>query len=98
MDKMREEFEVAYMMHICGCDAEKAKSKIKRLDGDGLLARHSIAHDYKYCLQSTDDAWWAWQSSRSSLCVKMPRCWNDEQRDYRDNMLDSLDDAGIRHE
>lgn len=40
----------------------------------------------------------SWQASRSALCVKMPRCWNDEQRDYRDGMIDSLNDAGVSHE
>lgn len=51
-----------------------------------------------YTTTWVDSAWQGWKASRASLCVQMPRCWNDEQRDYRDNMLDSLDDEGVSHE
>lgn len=44
------------------------------------------------------EMWDTWQASRAALCVQMPRCWNQEQDDYRLNMLDSLDDAGVRYE
>lgn len=54
--------------------------------------------DGSYITVSARSSWLGWQASRAYVCVQMPRCWNDEQRDYRDNMLDSLDDAGVRHE
>lgn len=77
-EKIRDEFEVAFVMHVCGCDAEKAKDQIKWMDGKGLLARHSAAYNFKYCMQSTDDAWWAWQASRAALVVELPSDINGE--------------------
>lgn len=44
------------------------------------------------------EMWDAWQASRAALCVQMPRCCNEEQDSYRLNIIDSLDDAGVRHE
>lgn len=43
------------------------------------------------------ELWETWKASRAALCVELPRCWNDEQRDYRDNMVDRLDDVGVSH-
>lgn len=58
-----------------------------------------LSHDDgSYITFSARSSWLGWQASRSSIFVQMPRCWNDEQRDYRDSMIDSLDDAGVRHE
>ena len=51
-----------------------------------------------YSCHDTNRAWMAWQASRYALCVDMPRCWNDEQRDYRDDMVKSLDSAGVRYQ
>ena len=42
-------------------------------------------------------AWLAWQASRAALVVELPRCWSDEARDYRDDLLDRLDEAGVAH-
>ncbi|MGL4756850.1 MAG: hypothetical protein ACRCXB_31265 [Aeromonadaceae bacterium] len=79
MDKMREEFEMAYVMHVCGCDAERAAKRIIEMDGEGPLAKHSEVYDYKYCQQSTNDAWWAWKASRAALCVELPSGLTEKQ-------------------
>lgn len=59
------------------------------------LCTFAIGDEYKY--MATEWAWRAWKASRAALCVELPRCWNDEQRDYRDNMVDRLDDVGVSH-
>lgn len=98
MDKMREEFELAYVMYVCGCDAERAAKRIMEMDGEGLLARHSEVYDHKYCQQSTNDAWWAWKASRAALCVELPGAWILAEHEYRRQVEESLDSAGVSYE
>ena len=102
MDKMREEFELAYVMYVCDCDAERAAKRIMEMDGEGLLARHSEVYDHKYCQQSTNDAWWAWKASRAALCVELPGNLNGEY--YADGwnaclerVEGKLEDAGVSY-
>lgn len=94
MDKMREEFEKAVV--------------------DGVIVGHLFGHEFAKSIRKTQVSdcftygkyqndvlqlsWEVWQASRATLCVQMPRCCNEEQDSYRLNMLDSLDDAGVRYE
>lgn len=40
----------------------------------------------------------AWSEAFESMVVQLPRCWNDAQRDYRDELVKSLTEAGLRYE
>ena len=82
MDKMREEFEAWFE-----ADSMPLGSIWLKKDDDDDYAR-----------MPTYYAWRAWKASRALLCVQMPRCCNEEQDSYRLNIIDSLDDAGVRHE
>ena len=50
-----------------------------------------------YIFSHTKTAWISWKASRAALCVELPRCWNDDQRDYRDELVDSMDQAGVSY-
>lgn len=87
MEKMRKEFE-AWHIEQCkanGMDWIDLSSELDR-DGDG------------YVYADAQCAWRGWRASRAALCVQMPRCCNEEQDSYRLSIIDSLDDAGVRHE
>lgn len=83
MGTMRKQFE-SWILSSKVCVSKGAVVKV-RADGHYTDGR-------------VDLQWKAWQASRDALCILMPRCWNDEQRDYRDDILDHLDDAGVRYE
>lgn len=85
MDKMREEFE-AWINSETGFDCFRTNYQMTKPE------------DQQYMCHSTTLAWRAWKASRALLCVQMPRCCNEEQDSYRLNIIDSLDDAGVRHE
>ena len=84
MDNMRKEFEV----WCCG-----RGFTLRPAETDcGVLI------DGEYWHPIVQLAWESWKASRAALCVQMPRCCNEEQDSYRLNIIDSLDDAGVRHE
>lgn len=51
----------------------------------------------EYVDNETHWAWLAWQASQESLIVELPRCWNDEQRDYRDELVEILEKVGVKY-
>lgn len=54
-------------------------------------------YDGSYYCDTANDLFECWKASRAALCVELPRCWNDEQRDYRDELVNALDKAGVSH-
>lgn len=55
-------------------------------------------HPNYYDHDTINEMWISWKVSRGDIVVKLPRCWNDEQRDYRDELVDTLDDLGVKYE
>lgn len=39
-----------------------------------------------------------WKASRESIVVDLPRCLYEEQQEYQDKLLNSLDKVGVRYE
>ena len=85
MEKMREEFE-AWKANDTGAPVSVIVSK-RELDG------------YSYDRLNREWVTWqaGWEASRAAQCVELPRCWNDKQRDYRDELVERFDAAGIRY-
>ena len=88
MEKMREEFEAFYSKEF-GFREDDPENMFSMFCDDGEF------HDY-YRL-GVRTSWKSWKASRAAQCVELPRCWNDEQRDYRDDLVKRLDAAGIRY-
>ena len=40
----------------------------------------------------------AWQASRAAMVVKLPECHSNEQRDYRDGVVDGLKKTGVKYD
>ena len=100
MEKMREEFEIQYLMHVCLYSRERAVANLDMHREEAYLTRLSEKHDFRYCHNATHDAWWAWQASRAAQCVELP----DSERSvdcgdvlYRSDVEEALDAAGIRY-
>ena len=41
--------------------------------------------------------WAAWKQSRAVLCVELPRPWNEQQDDYRRDLVCELELNGISY-
>ena len=52
----------------------------------------------EYIDYETQWAWTVWKASRESIVVDLPRCLYDEQQEYQDELLNSLDKAGVHCE
>lgn len=52
----------------------------------------------EYVESETQWAWLAWKASRESIVVDLPRCQYEEQQEYLDDLLNSLDKVGVRYE
>lgn len=44
------------------------------------------------------ELWEVWKASRESIVVDLPRCRYEEQQEYQDELLNSLDKVGVRYE
>lgn len=44
------------------------------------------------------ELWETWKASRESIVVDLPRCLYEEQQEYQDELLNSLDKVGVRYE
>lgn len=86
MDRMREEFE----------KINPTPSGVIRC-GDSYAATDWgwVSQDYVKAFKAFKSGW---EVSRRDIVVKLPRCWNDEQRDYRDELVDTLNDLGVKYE
>ena len=82
MDKMREEFEKWFEDDSFPLEANWFK---KDDDGD-------------YYLSSTDFAWSAWKASRAALRVELPGAWRLAEHEYKRQVEESLDSAGVSYE
>lgn len=52
----------------------------------------------EYVDYETQWAWTVWKASRESIVVDLPRCLYEEQQEYQDELLNSLDKVGVRYE
>lgn len=52
----------------------------------------------EYIDYETQWVWTAWRASRESIVVDLPRCLYEEQQEYQDELLNSLDKAGVHYE
>lgn len=87
-EKMRAQFEADYIasMNSRYFSDESEKLVYLKRDDNG-----DYVHDLTY------NAFNWWRKSRAALVVELPRCWSDEARDYRDDLVDELDECGITH-
>lgn len=60
-DKMREEFEAAYMASFVGEDSSQLRAAWLERGSDG-----------EYRSYQARGAWWAWQASREAVVVELP--------------------------
>lgn len=94
MEKMREEFEIAW--------------KVSRSDDEGNIGgspTRSKIDSERYAGDAAQFAWMWWKRSRAALCVELPSFENgsirgysgdcDEARMIVDSVAESLDKAGV---
>lgn len=43
-------------------------------------------------------AWLSWQASRAALCVELPGAWRLAEHEYKRQVEESLDSAGVGYE
>lgn len=95
IEKMREEFEAAYvegLVERCG-------------EGFRSTAVYSLTEknpDGRYKNYTDFVAWWAWQASRESLVIELPESWEtycgttEEHVMYADEVKDAIKSAGLK--
>lgn len=88
MDKMREEFE-----------SQMRSMGMFELGGEAMAL---CVETGGYADQDTNAMWSGfqigWKASRSALCVKLPCERNVEDGNYKEGVMMSLDNAGVRYE
>lgn len=86
-EKMREEFEAAYLKDVC----ERTSSATD----DGWLERGS---DGEYRSYRANGAWWAWQASRESLVIELPESYMDGicESMEADDVRKAIEAAGLK--
>lgn len=92
MEKMREEFEAAYI------------EEMARLMGEGM--RKCAAANTRFLLPNGDYedtalrlALWAWQASRAALVIELPDAHPDCNPNYREGIEDctaAIEAAGVK--
>ena len=87
MDKMREEFEAWYWNELYSDINISSWGAIFGINRDG---------DYRGLECNT--SWKAWQASRAALCVELPGAWILAEHEYKRQVEESLDSAGVSHE
>ena len=87
MEKMREEFEAWYWAKLHG-------------DRNVSLRRavFNKTSDWSYRGLKCDTAWCAWQASRAALRVELPGAWILAEHEYKRQVEESLDSAGVSYE
>lgn len=94
MEKMREDFE-AWVSDYFGVNFDDMEFKE---DGPKLKLQYVSDSDHEGAITLSSMIYAYCQGAkREAPCVELPRCWNDEQRDYRDDLVKRLDAAGIRY-
>lgn len=88
-EKMREAYEAFYEQYMIdeGRRVEYIKNELASFRPERSKYGYSDAQEF----------WVIWQASRAALVVELPRCWSDEARDYRDDLVEVLDECGIAH-
>lgn len=85
MDKVREEFEM-WLRSTTDFDTFRTNYAMTKPE------------DQQYMCHRTNLAWFAWKASRESIVVDLPRCLYEEQQEYQDELLNSLDKVGVHYE
>ena len=89
MDKMREEFEafVINRMKESGFLEVEVRAEMLGVSSDGSYFDGIV------------DAWWDfWKASRAALCVELPGAWRLAEHEYKRQVEESLDSAGVGYE
>lgn len=60
------------------------------------LCTFAVGDEYKY--MTTGWAWRAWEASRAALCVELPSAWRLAEHEYKRQVEESLDSAGVSYE
>lgn len=90
-EKMREEFELAYLEEIN--------------DGSILVTINDIRNSRagnEYQVPIISGAWWAWQASREAMVIELPDGGNSEEYAYgtpvfaRGVVMDAMQAAGMK--
>ena len=87
MDKMREEFEAWYWNELYSDLNISLWGAIFGINRDG---------DYRGLECNT--SWKAWQASRAALRVELPGAWILAGHEYKRQVEESLDSAGVGYE
>ena len=87
MDKMREEFEAWYWNELYSDLNISLWGAIFGINRDG---------DYRGLECNT--SWKAWQASRAALRVELPGAWILAEHEYKRQVEESLDSAGVGYE
>lgn len=85
MDKMREEFE-AWINSETGFDCFRTSYPMTKPE------------DQQYMCHRTNLAWLSWQASRAALRVELPGAWRLAEHEYKRQVEESLDGAGVSYE
>lgn len=79
VEKMREEFEAAFVERQVATNSEGSRgSAIHMLKRDGAFAKPPSYYELwrreqgMYDLYWVEMAWWAWQASRAALVIELP--------------------------
>ena len=80
-EKMREDFEEWFSEYSLPCEGDWFK-------------RDSCGD---YDSPSTHDVWMGWKASRAALVVELPSAWNRDQVEFKSEVYDALNDAGVRY-
>ena len=90
MEKMREEFEAFYESYMLGEDRriEYIKSEIASFKPERNKYGYSDAQEF----------WVVWQASRATLRVELPGAWILAEHEYKRQVEESLDSAGVSYE
>ena len=90
MEKMQEEFEAFYESYMLGEDRriEYIKSEIASFKPERN----------KYGYSDEQEFWVVWQASRATLRVELPGAWRLAEHEYKRQVEESLDSAGVSYE
>lgn len=89
-DKMREEFEAAYVAKI----QEKLGGPIPKSILNEYL---ECGSDGEYRSFQAAGAWWGWKASRESLVIELPSvCQSDDPFDLKRDIIDELEASGLK--